>query len=229
MKRAGAAAGDVLLAFDTSVGVGSVALARAGEVIGRAVLGRRAEHAARLVPAIAGLLEECEVERAHLGGIVVGEGPGSFTGVRIAAATAKGLGRALSIPVLAVSSLAGAALASMEDPIRYALFDARGERVYGACYGVGRAGVQTLVAPHAGTLREVLGSEVPPGAVFVGDAAARHASAIEGAGHCVARANRAESVAEGLLRFAALRPELAPVDPSVWEPRYLRASSAVPS
>jgi len=62
------------------------------------------------------------------------------------------------------------------------LFDARKQRVYGACYGVGKMGIETLVFPHAGTLREVLASEIPTGAVFFGEGSYHHRLVIEGAG-----------------------------------------------
>jgi len=215
------------LAFDTSGPGGSVAVGRGGRVLGVVTIAEPLEQASRLIPAVEEALRASGVERAELDGIAVGEGPGSFTGVRVAAATAKGLAHALSVPLWAVSSLAAAALAHDVGPVRYVLFDARGERVYGACYGVGASQFQELVAPHGGTLRDVLGAEVPPGAVFLGDGAERHRAVIEGAGFPVAPVQGATSLAEGLLRYLALHPGSAPVrQAGDWEPRYVRASSA---
>ncbi len=215
------------LALDTSGPVGSVAVSRGANVLARIALTARSEHASGLVPAIDRALAEAGVGRRELQGVVVGEGPGSFTGVRVAAATAKGLVHALSVPLWAISSLAAAALAHDVGAIRYVLFDARSDRVYGACYGVGRTGVQTLVPPHAGTLRDALDGNVPGGAVFVGDAARRHCAAIEGAGFKVAPEEREVSLADGLLRYLALNPGALPVSRvDIWEPRYVRASSA---
>ena len=217
------------LAFDTSSPLGSVAVGQGANVLARVLIEHRAEHASRLVPAIDEALEEAGVDRPELAGVIVGEGPGSFTGVRVAAATAKGLTRALSVPLWAISSLAAAALASDSGPVRYALFDARSDRVYGACYGVGSADVQTLVAPHAGNLRDVLDGDVPGGVVFVGDAADRHRAVIEGAGYWVADRNTVASLADGLLRYLGLRPDhLAIEDVEAWEPAYLRPSNAEP-
>ena len=174
------------------------------------------------------VLDDAGVERDELTGLVVGEGPGSFTGVRVAAATAKGLSRALDLPMWPISSLAAAALAVEEGAVRYALFDARAERVYGACYGVGGARIQTLVPPHAGELRNVLDGDIPPGAVFVGDASERHRAVIEGAGFPVLDPAPEISLADGLIRYWAVHPEgFGPVDdPGAWEPEYVRASSA---
>ena len=223
----GLVAGSMYLALDTSGPVGSVAVSSGVDVLARDIMVRRAEHASGLIPTIDRVLEESGVDRSELEGVLVGEGPGSFTGVRVAAATAKGLSRGLSVPLWAISSLAAAAMAVDQGAVRYALFDARAERVYGACYGVGGAKVQTLVSPHAGELRDVLAGEVPPGAVFVGEASEKHRGVIEGAGFAVMASVDDVSLADGLVRFMAVHPELAPVDHvDSWEPRYVRASSA---
>ena len=221
------------LAFDTSGPEGSVAVGRVSgtelEILSHVAIPDRMEQAARLVPAIDEALRAAGSVRRGLAGIVVGEGPGSFTGVRVAAATAKGLAHALELPLRAVSSLAAAALAHEAGAVRYVLFDARGDRVYGACYGVGRAGARELVPPHPGTLRDVLASDLPAGVVFVGDGALRHAAAIEAAGYPVDAGGGTHSSATGLLRYLALEPDGAPVvDLSSWEPAYVRATSAEP-
>lgn len=221
------------LALETSGQAGSVALARGGEVVAYERLALRGQHAAKLLPAVDACFAEAAVARTDLSGVVVGEGPGSFTGVRVAAATAKGIAAALDLPLWAVSSLAAGALAGAEPldevqpAIVYVLFDARGDRVYGACYGVGRRGVETLTPPHAGSLRDVLAGEVPAGAVFAGDAAQRHHRAISSAGFRVAELPLGIPGAKGLLRYLVLHPDTPPVaDRPAWEPRYLRASNA---
>ena len=216
----------MVLAFDTSGPVGSVAVAQGAEVLARGVMTRQAGHAALLIPTIDDVLEDAGVDRDEVALVVVGEGPGSFTGVRVAAATAKGLGRALGVPVRAVSSLAAAAFAADAGPIRYALFDARAERVYGACWGVGSDHCEELVSPLAGELRDLLADDVPPGAVFVGDAARKHRALIEAAGYPVVEPDRERPYADGLVAFAA-RVVGGPVDDlGAWEPAYVRASSA---
>jgi tRNA threonylcarbamoyl adenosine modification protein YeaZ len=164
---------------------------------------------------------------ATLSAIVVGEGPGSFTGVRVAAATAKGLSRSLGVPLWAVSSLAAAALAVDDGSIRYALFDARAERVYGACYRVGDNAVEMLVPPHAGDLRDVLGGDVPRGTTFVGDGSEKHRIAIERAGFPVGTPDPDVPLAVGLLEFVRRAPDYAGVpDVAMWEPEYVRVSGA---
>lgn len=218
----------VRLALDTSTPTGSVALGRDGSVVSRALLTRQARHASALLPAVDEVLTAAGIHRGDIDAVVVGEGPGSFTGVRVAAATAKGLTAAMGRPLHPVSSLAAEALAHEGPAVRYALFDARAERVYGACYGVGSARVETLVEPHAAELRDLLAGEVPPGAVFVGDGAEKHRGVIEGAGFEVAmRPKEGVSLADGLLRYMALNHGARPIeDPGSWEPEYVRVAGA---
>ena len=218
----------MILAFDTSGSVGSVAIATEGHVLARAEMSEQAGHASDLLPTITAVLAEAEVRRENLTDLVVGEGPGSFTGVRVAAATAKGLSRGLSVPLWAVSSLAAAAMAAEAGTVRYALFDARAERVYGACYSVDRNRVQTLISPHGGQLGDVLGGDVPCGSVFVGDASRRHREIIEARGFPVVDPDPEASMAEGLIRYWIAQPTgFRPVpDTGIWEPQYIRPSSA---
>ena len=218
----------MILAFDTSGSVGSVAIAHEGRVLAREDMSEQAGHASDLLPTITAVLDEAGVSREQLTDLVVGEGPGSFTGVRVAAATAKGLSRGLSVPLWAVSSLAAAAMTAEAGTVRYALFDARGERVYGACYSADGNRVQTLISPHGGQLGDVLSGDVPHGAVFVGEASRRHREIIEDRGFSVADPDPEASMADGLLRYWRAQPTgFRPVtDIGSWEPKYIRPSSA---
>jgi len=246
--------GRFLLAFDTSTPVGSIAVAGGEEILARGLLVRRGEHASQLLPRIAELLEEAGLEARELHGLVVGRGPGSFTGVRIAAATARGLSTSLELPLWALGSLAAGAASidadlpataipephlpsmpmepdvqpgdlpegSAERP-RYVLFDARGDRVYAACYRFSDRGMETLVAPRADTLPGLLSRDVPDGALFCGDGALRHAPLLAERGHPVLGFPAGLPTGEGLLRVLRARPDAAPEPQgSRWEPDYLR-------
>lgn len=100
-----------LLAFDTSAEVIVLGLARfsggsldAGPfvmVCDRVIKAYRQANAL-LLTEIDRMLEECDVDKGDISAIVVGEGPGSFTGVRIAIATAKGLALGLDVPLYGV-------------------------------------------------------------------------------------------------------------------------------
>ena len=241
----------VLLALDTSSSVGSVAIGGGKNVLARGWLRREGRQASELVPKIAAVLEEAGIGRENLDGVVVGRGPGSFTGLRIAAATGRGLAKALGISLWHRSSLA-AAVASLavelpislsreegEAPVgllpgtetlpRYVLFDARSDRVYAACYRFLPDRMVTLIAPFATTVTRVLESWIPQDSLFCGEAAIRHASLITDVGHAVLPFPEGLPTAEGLLWVHHLTLDEDDVGPSSrWEPEYLRASSAAP-
>lgn len=100
--------GQSILAIDTCGPTGSVALARlAGrdvEILGQTELAGRT-YSATLVAAVAELLQSAGVGLRELGGIIVVNGPGSFTGVRVGLSAAKGLAEGTEIPVVALSRL----------------------------------------------------------------------------------------------------------------------------
>ena len=96
---------EVVLAFDCAVQGLSVAVVRDGVTLAsRREEGR--EQAARLVPVIAEVMQEAGVEKHALSLIAVTTGPGSFTGVRVGLATARGLAVALGIPLAGIATTA---------------------------------------------------------------------------------------------------------------------------
>jgi tRNA threonylcarbamoyladenosine biosynthesis protein TsaB len=231
------------LALDTSGPLGSVALGSGARVLARGFLDRQGRHAAEMIPRISECLSEAGAAMADLAGVVVGAGPGSFTGVRVAAATAKGIAHALRIPLWPFSSLEAAAVServisalpglpsgappARTDRARYVLFDARGDRVYAACYELRAEGVEEVIPPHATRIRALLEEDVPPGTWFAGDGAVRHESMLRSAGHAVLPPPAGMPTADGLLHLLSLHPERGPApDPGRWEPDYVKASSA---
>lgn len=99
----------IVLAIDTCGPSGSIVLAGfehgALQLLAQTVLAGKT-YSAQLVPALRGLLSAQNLTVDDLAAIVIVNGPGSFTGIRIGVSSAKGLADALSIPVLAVSRLA---------------------------------------------------------------------------------------------------------------------------
>jgi tRNA threonylcarbamoyladenosine biosynthesis protein TsaB len=118
----------MVLAIDTCGATGSIALGRVGqdaiEVLAQTVLAGKT-YSAQLVPVLREMLEKQGLIPGDLQAIVVVNGPGSFTGIRIGVSTAKGLSEALGIPVVAVSRLAVLAWKAGAD--RAALDAGRGE------------------------------------------------------------------------------------------------------
>jgi tRNA threonylcarbamoyladenosine biosynthesis protein TsaB len=220
-----------LLALDTSTGVGSVALGRGGELLVERVFTTGATASSMLLPAIDAALREAGIARSELAGVVTTSGPGSFTGLRIGAATAKGIVHALSLPLWAYSGLLASAAAgwSAARPV-CALFDARRRDVYVACYRFAK-GIDTLLAPTALALDEVIetfrGTAEAP--LFTGDGAWRHAAELEHElpGATVLPAPLGAPRASALLALAHAAPALGRVaDPLAWEPEYVRAAGA---
>ena len=107
-----------VLAFDTCGEIGTAALvdlekdATAIPCIGQMELGGRAA-AAELMPAIDGMLRDAGLDLRGLRALLVVNGPGSFTGIRVGLSTAKGLAHAAGMPIVAISRLA--VLANLAD------------------------------------------------------------------------------------------------------------------
>ncbi|MBQ8524086.1 MAG: tRNA (adenosine(37)-N6)-threonylcarbamoyltransferase complex dimerization subunit type 1 TsaB [Clostridia bacterium] len=93
------------LGFDTTASTVSAALLRDGELICHYSASSATTHSTTLLPAIEGLLNAAGIKARELGLICCSAGPGSFTGVRIGCATAKGLAAPFGTPCVGVSSL----------------------------------------------------------------------------------------------------------------------------
>jgi tRNA threonylcarbamoyladenosine biosynthesis protein TsaB len=152
------------LAFDTATDVATVALVRDGDVVD--------ERTSRAVSVLADadeLVREAGAAPQELRLLAVGVGPGSFTGVRIGLAAARGLGLALELPVAGVSTLAALAAGA---PGAVPVIDARRREVFALLDG----GPRCLAPGDLG---------VEPGREYVGDGAVRYRRTIEEAGGLV--------------------------------------------
>ena len=94
-----------ILSIDTATPVCSVALHQSGELVALSELFRDKSHATHLTLMIDEVLQQAGVERSQLQALAVSEGPGSYTGLRIGASTAKGMAFALGLPLIAVPTL----------------------------------------------------------------------------------------------------------------------------
>lgn len=157
------------LAIDTATDIASVAVGAARGTVARSVRGTR-QHAAQIVPLIDDVLRAAELRLDQLAGIIVGDGPGSFTGLRIGWAAAKGIIQERQIPLIAIPSLLAAAHAAGAEHVA-ACYDALRGQVYGAIYSFGDDAVKTLVAPAVCTVAELAATVRRPPLLAVGDGA----------------------------------------------------------
>jgi tRNA threonylcarbamoyladenosine biosynthesis protein TsaB len=151
----------LVLAFDTATDVATSALVQDGEVVGE-----RASRAVRILEDVDSLLAGAALEREAIEGIVVGTGPGSYTGLRMGLVTARALAIALGAPVAGVSTLDALATGA---PGAHPVIDAKRSEVFALDEG------SPAVMPAENL-------PVKPGDVYVGDGALRYRELLQARG-----------------------------------------------
>jgi tRNA threonylcarbamoyladenosine biosynthesis protein TsaB len=190
------------LAFDTATADATSALVDEAEV-----LGERVSRAQTLLEDIDALLRQAGAHPADIDRLAVGLGPGSFTGIRIGLAAARGLALSLNLPAAGVSTLAALAAGA---PEALPVIDAKRREVFTLVDGEPR-----VLAPQ--------GLAFESGAVCIGDGARRYRSLLEERGAVVPPDDDERHLPRA--RFhAALAGEPGPVDDL--EPLYLRVPDA---
>ncbi len=161
-----------LLSIDSSGLVAGVALLLDDVLVGEYTIHNKKTHSQTLLPMIADMLAMAEVDKHELTAIAVAAGPGSFTGLRIGAATAKGLAQALEIPVVPVSTLEGLAynLQGIDCPV-CPIMDARRSQAYYGIFDVSGTMPVTLSAEAAEPIEDVIEKvrEIGKPTFFLGD------------------------------------------------------------
>lgn len=140
-----------LLALDTSTEVAGVALLEGAQIRFSHTFLHRMDLSRRLLPAVRWLLGDAGVPFASVEGLVVGLGPGSFTGVRIGVTTAKVLAQAVNLPLVGIGTLEtmAAALLPCAGRLVCPCIDARKSEVYTALYRLTPDGCEELMPPAA--------------------------------------------------------------------------------
>jgi len=192
----------LILALDTATGIATSALVAEGTT-----LGERRSTAVSVLADVHELLDAAGAVPSDLSGIVVGVGPGSFTGVRIGLAAARGLAFALDVRLAGVSTLAALAAGA---PGALPVIDARRREVFALARGT-----PVCLAPED--------LELPPGSTCVGDGAVRYRVLLEAAGAEVPPDGDDVHVPRASLH-AALALDFGP--PELVEPLYLRVPDA---
>ena len=190
----------LVLAFDTATDRATSALVDDGEV-----LGERVSRASTLLEDVDALLRQAGAHPRDVGALAVGTGPGSFTGIRIGLAAARGMALALGVPAAGVSTLdALAAGAPGSTPV----IDAKRREVF-------------VPGPFAVAPENV---ELPAGALCVGDGAVRYREVLEAAG-CEVPPDGDERHLPRARFHATLARDFGPVE--LVEPLYVRLPDAV--
>lgn len=222
-----------ILGIDTSGSALSVAVTDGTRLLAEYWIDRGLTHSQQLMPAVDKVLGELQLTPRDMDAFACAKGPGSFTGLRIGTATVKALAFATQKPAVGVNTLealcypmAGAA------GILCPMLDARHAQVFGAAYRWRGDSLETLIAPQASELKELLEAVKAYGeTVFpLGDGAVAYAETVkEGLGGLAAAVPaascpaRASSVAWTAARMLEAGAE---ADGRTLKPEYLRKSQA---
>ena len=158
-----------IAAFDTSSKALTLAILEDETLLAQMTLNIKKNHSITLMPAIDFLMNSLDMKPTDLDRIVVAQGPGSYTGLRIAVATAKTLAHTLKIELVGVSSLL-ALVPEQAEGLVIPVMDARRNNVYAGFYQSGQAVRPEAHLPLAEVL-EIAGAADQP-VTFVGETAA---------------------------------------------------------
>ncbi len=165
-----------IIGLDSSGLVATVAIWEDGVLLAEESTNYKKTHSETLLPMLVRMREELELDLDSVDAIAVAAGPGSFTGLRIGAATAKGLGLVMEKPIIAVPTLEGLAYRIWgTSDLVCPIMDARRGQVYGGAYEV-RAGAdpgipKALIPQSAYDMEELLAKllELGRNVIFTGD------------------------------------------------------------
>lgn len=193
----------MLVALETSTRTPSVAV-RSGARVASVVLSAERAHASDLLPALDRLLHDLGAQAGSIAAVLVGTGPGSYTGLRVGIATALGLARGSGARILGVPSgeaLAFGELAPGETGV--VVLDARQGEIYFAAFRRLALEVEIVEAPCV-VAPAAVASRIPPDARIFADATAERVLGLDAATRARVVLDRAPS-AEALLALGSLR------------------------
>lgn len=160
----------LILGIEAAAKVAGAALYEDGRILAEQMVGGTLTHSETLMPMVDAVFQAAGRGPKQLDYIALTNGPGSFTGLRIGAATAKGLALGLQIPVIPIGTLETLAyLAGDNSRCQVPIMDARRGQVYGAAYYQGK----TIIEPQAIAPQELAErlAEQKLDCLFMGDAA----------------------------------------------------------
>ena len=209
-----------ILAFDTAMAACSVAVidSELSRPLAEAFVPMERGHAEALAPMVAHVMSEAGVGFSDIDRIGVTTGPGTFTGVRIGLALARGIGVARNIPVIGIDTLRAIAANDTSEYPLLVLADARNGEVFAARFDTGR---NVVLPPHVVAVAHAV-DQLPAGTVVAGTAAR---AAVDASGRKDLVLSRAGDLPVAA-RFAHLAA--AATAGPMPSPLYLRAPDAKP-
>ena len=218
-----------IIAIDSSGLVASVAIVQDEEVIAEYNVQYKKTHSQTLLPMLDELKRMVDLDLQTVDAIAIASGPGSFTGLRIGSATAKGLGLALEIPIIEIPTLDGLACNLYgSDKVVCPIMDARRNQVYTGLYSYiedGQSDEQEQIEEIAEKCNEQQ-KEI----IFLGDGVPVFAEQLRNLmkvpySFAPAHMNRQRAASFAFLAFEKLRKgEVVPAADHA--PEYLRLSQA---
>lgn len=146
-----------ILALDSSGIVASVAVVEDQNLLAEYTVNYKKTHSQTLLPMLDEISKMTELDLESLDAVAVAAGPGSFTGLRIGSATAKGLGLALKKPLVSIPTLEGLAYNLYDTKgLICPLMDARRNQVYTGVYRFADHRLQTVEEQRAADILEIL-------------------------------------------------------------------------
>lgn len=225
-----------ILAIDSSAATASVAYTEDGLLIGEYTIDHKKTHSQTLLPMLDELMKMTEAKPETIDAIAIAAGPGSYTGLRIGAALAKGLAEGWGKKILPVSTLEGLAYRVREtDALVCPIMDARRGQVYSGIYRFttrgGRRQMKTIAEGSSLLLTEQLErlEGMKADVVFLGDGVDAHSRMIAEKYLAPYRFASWEFRYQSAAAIAARAEDLgesALIEASAFAPEYLRQSQA---
>ena len=222
----------LILAFDTATLHCSIALTSGGvdngEIVASLALDSGVTHSRRLLGSIEQLMQQSSLTLVEVAGIAVGLGPGSFTGLRIGMATAKGLAHGARKKLIGVSSMDAIASTVKDERLICVLLDARKKEVYGRFYRTTEDGIVSPCSEQVVLPPEKIAQEIDEPVVMAGDGVDVYSDLLkEILGNTMVKSEVKYPPAEmiGLLAGDQYRNKSF-LDIATAEPTYVRASDA---
>lgn len=207
-----------VLAFDTSSKALSVAILDGENLLADVTVNIKKNHSINLMPAIDFLMKAVDLKPTDLDRISVAQGPGSYTGLRVAVATAKTLAYTLNIELVGVSSLYALAAAADFDGLVVPVIDARRNNVYAGFYKDGQSLKDDQHMNFADVIEAVKYEE---SVMFVGEVANFNNQIAESLPQA-----KVLSVLPSAYAIGKRGQELQPVDVDSFVPSYLKRVEA---